>query len=78
GKHLGAYIAAGSELDMAPLMAAAHGRGAALYLPVIPQRGRRLWFARLGAANLWYTHLRYGIAEYAGPQLRAERLDVLF
>ena len=78
GKHLGAYIAAGSELDMAPLMATARARGAALYLPVIPQRGRRLWFARLGEAKLWYTHPRYGIAEYAGPQLRAERLDVLF
>ena len=78
GKRVGAYLAAGSELDLEVLMSAALWRGAEVYLPQIPRRGRRLWFSRLGAADRWYLHPRYRIAEYDGPVLRAERLDVLF
>ncbi len=78
GKRLGGYLAAGSELDLFSLMNAALWRGAEVYLPQIPARGRRLWFNRLGAADLWHLHPRYRIWEYAGPRLRAERLDVLF
>lgn len=78
GKRVGAYLAAGSELDLEILMSAALWRGAEVYLPQIPRRGRRLWFSRLGAADRWYLHPRYRIAEYDGPALRAERLDVLF
>ncbi|MCD5360662.1 5-formyltetrahydrofolate cyclo-ligase [Chromobacterium aquaticum] len=78
GKRVGAYLAAGSELDLEVLMSAALWRGAEVYLPQIPRRGRRLWFCRLGAADRWYLHPRYRIAEYDGPALRAERLDVLF
>lgn len=78
GKRVGAYLAAGSELDLEILMSAALWRGAEVYLPQIPRRGRRLWFSRLGVADRWYLHPRYRIAEYDGPALRAERLDVLF
>ncbi|WP_374422496.1 5-formyltetrahydrofolate cyclo-ligase [Chromobacterium sp.] len=78
GKRVGAYLAAGSELDLEILMSVALWRGAEVYLPQIPRRGRRLWFSRLGAADRWYLHPRYRIAEYDGPALRAERLDVLF
>ncbi|OQS41396.1 5-formyltetrahydrofolate cyclo-ligase [Chromobacterium haemolyticum] len=78
GKRVGAYLAAGSELDLEVLMSAALWRGAEVYLPQIPRRGRRLWFSRLGAADRWYLHPRYRIVEYDGPALRAERLDVLF
>lgn len=78
GKRLAGYLAAGSELDLAPLMSAALSRGATLYLPCIPRRSRRLWFSRLGAANRWYRHPRYRMLEYDGPLYRAERLDVLF
>ncbi|KMN35322.1 5-formyltetrahydrofolate cyclo-ligase [Chromobacterium sp. LK1] len=77
GKRVGAYLAAGSELDLEILMSVALWRGAEVYLPQIPRRGRRLWFSRLGAADRWYLHPRYRIAEYDGPALRAERLDVL-
>lgn len=78
GRRIGGYLAAGSEIDLEPLMSAALFRGARLYLPRIPARGRRLWFARVGGADRWLTHPRYRIVEYDGPLARAERLDVLF
>jgi 5-formyltetrahydrofolate cyclo-ligase len=78
GRRIGGYLAAGSELDLEPLMSAALFRGAALFLPQIPDRGRRLWFSKLGSANRWSHHPRYGIAEYHGPVRRAHKLDVLF
>jgi len=78
GKRIGAYLASGSELDLSPLLNKALARGCQVFLPVIPERGRRLWFSRLGAADRWYRHPRYPLMEYAGPVLRAERLDVLF
>jgi 5-formyltetrahydrofolate cyclo-ligase len=78
GKRIGGYLAAGSELDLAELLNAALWRGARVYLPQIPRRGRRLWFTRLDAADRWYLHPRYRILEYAGSRLRAERLDVVF
>jgi 5-formyltetrahydrofolate cyclo-ligase len=78
GKRIGGYLAAGSELDISALLSRALDRGASVYLPVIPDRGRRLWFSRLGARDLWYRHPHYPLIEYAGPVLRAERLDVLF
>ncbi|CUA82033.1 MULTISPECIES: 5-formyltetrahydrofolate cyclo-ligase [Gulbenkiania] len=78
GRRLGAYLACGSELDLEPLMSEALFRGARLFLPVIPARGRRLWFSALGAQDRWYLHPRYRIPEYDGPRRRAERLDVLF
>jgi 5-formyltetrahydrofolate cyclo-ligase len=78
GKRIGGYLASGSELDIESLLGKALHRGAQVFLPVIPERGRRLWFSRLGKENLWYRHPRFPIMEYAGPVLRAERLDVLF
>ena len=78
GKRIGAYLAAGSELDVALLINTALWRGCGVYLPQIPNGSRRLWFSRLGAERRWYLHPRYRIAEYDGPCLRAERLDVLF
>ncbi|BEV72853.1 MULTISPECIES: 5-formyltetrahydrofolate cyclo-ligase [unclassified Paludibacterium] len=78
GKRIGGYLASGSELDIEALLGRALQRGATVYLPVIPDKGRRLWFSRLGPDDRWYRHPRYPITEYAGPVLRAERLDVLF
>ncbi len=78
GKRIGGYLAAGSELDLEPLMSAALFRGAALFLPRIPLRARRLWFSRVGASDRWVQHPRYHITEYAGPECRAEQLDILF
>jgi len=78
GRRIGAYLAAGTELDLEPLMSAALFRGAELYLPVIPNRARRLWFSRLGPdPDGWYVNPRYRITEFDGPVLRAEKLDVL-
>lgn len=78
GQRVGGYLASGSELDITDLLGRALGRGASVFLPVIPDHGRRLWFSRLGPQDRWYRHPRYPIMEYAGPVLRAERLDVLF
>jgi 5-formyltetrahydrofolate cyclo-ligase len=78
GKRIGGYLASGSELDLTPLLSRALERGAQVFLPVIPDRGRRLWFSLLGKADLWYRHPTYPLIEYAGPVVRAERLDVLF
>lgn len=76
GKRIGAYVATGSELNLEPLMHAAITSGASVYLPVLPGRGRRLWFTRLQQKDRWYLN-RYKIPEYEGPRHRAERLDVL-
>lgn len=78
GKRIGGYLASGSELDIEPLLSKALQHGARIFLPVIPDHGRRLWFSRLGKPDLWYRHPHYPLVEYAGPVLRAERLDVLF
>jgi len=78
GKRIGAYLAAGSELDIEILLSTALQRGASVWLPQIPARGRRMWFSRLTAQGHWYRHPRYGITEFDGPCLRAEKLDVLF
>lgn len=78
GKRIGAYLAAGSELDLSTVIARARLRGAVVSLPAIPARGRRLWFTRLGPDPLrWRLHPRYRIREYDGPRARAETLDVL-
>jgi len=77
GKRLGAYVATGAELSLEPLLHAALTSGASVYLPVLPGRGRRLWFTRLLQHDRWYLN-RYNIPEYEGPRCRAERLDVLF
>lgn len=77
GKRVGGYLASGSELDIEQLLSKALYRGAQVFLPVVPDHGRRLWFSRLGKQDLWYRHPRYPLMEYAGPVLRAERLDVL-
>lgn len=77
-KRIGAYLAAGSELDLDVLISTALWRGSHLFLPQIPGGSRRLWFSRLGGERRWYQHPRYGIAEYDGACLRAEKLDVLF
>ncbi|WP_215796448.1 5-formyltetrahydrofolate cyclo-ligase [Paludibacterium paludis] len=77
-KRIGAYLAAGSELDLAPLIRRARRLGAVVHLPAIPRQGRRLWFTRVGDdASRWRLHPRFGIREYDGPRCRAERLDVL-
>ena len=78
GKRFSAYWAAGSELDMSVLISDALHRGAEVYLPVIPSRGRRLWFARFDGASRWYRERRYGMLECTGRQRRAEQMDVMF
>jgi len=78
GKRIGGYLASGSELNIELLLSKALQRGAHIFLPVIPDHGRRLWFSLLGKPDLWYLHPRYPLIEYAGAVLRAERLDVLF
>ncbi|WP_159874573.1 5-formyltetrahydrofolate cyclo-ligase [Aquitalea denitrificans] len=77
GRRIGGYLAAGSELDVEILLSTALLRGASVWLPQIPARGRRMWFSRLSGSGCWYRHARYGIVEFDGPCLRAEKLDVL-
>lgn len=77
GKRLGAYISTGSELSLDPLIRAAQANGASVWLPVLPGRGRRLWFTQPKTRDRWYLN-RYQIPEYDGPRRRAEKLDVLF
>ncbi|NWK77919.1 5-formyltetrahydrofolate cyclo-ligase [Aquitalea sp. LB_tupeE] len=77
GRRIGGYLAAGSELDVEILLSTALQRGASVWLPQIPARGRRMWFSRLTGDGRWYRHARYGIVEFDGPCLRAEKLDVL-
>lgn len=78
GKRMSAYWAAGSELDLSVLISDVLSRGAEVYLPVIPFRGRRLWFSRFDASSRWYHERRYGMLECTGKMRRAEQLDVMF
>lgn len=78
GKRIGGYVAAGSELALSLVVKRALIQHALVFLPVIPARGRRLWFSRLGCQPRWYKNRRYGLLEYAGPVVRAQQLDVLF
>lgn len=78
GRRIGGYLATGAELDITPVLWRAMRQRARVFLPVIPERSRRLWFSLLGTADRWYRHPHYPLLEYAGSVLRAEHLDVLF
>jgi 5-formyltetrahydrofolate cyclo-ligase len=79
GQRVGMYLAAGSELSLQPLIAAALRRRIAVYLPVVPARGRKLLFCRLGDPHGAWQRNRFGIAEYRTPDsLPARLLDLVF
>ncbi|MFC4160538.1 5-formyltetrahydrofolate cyclo-ligase [Chitinimonas lacunae] len=79
GWRVGAYLALGSELSLAPLMTLARRRGVRLFLPLVPARGRRLGFVAADAPAGRWRRNRYGIAEYHGRQrLAPHRLDAVF
>lgn len=78
GTRIGAYMALGSELSLAPLIDLARRRGAELYLPVVPRQGRVMHFAALDRPGGYWRRNRYGIAEYrTRTPLAAGRLDVV-
>lgn len=64
GQKLAAYMAVGSELSLQPLITLAQARGAEVYLPLVPRRGRRLRFAALADPAGHWRRNRYGIREY--------------
>ncbi|MBV8656920.1 MAG: 5-formyltetrahydrofolate cyclo-ligase [Burkholderiales bacterium] len=79
GQRVGMYLAAGSELSLQPLIAAALRRRIAVYLPVVPARGRKLLFCRLGDPRGAWQRNRFGIAEYRTPDSLPPRLlDLVF
>ena len=80
GKRIGAYWAAGSELDVHDFIVAAQQRGARVYLPYIAPRGKRLWFTPYPQANARPERTRARlphIPQFAGRKIRAERLQLL-
>lgn len=81
GRRIGLYMPTNSEIDVLPLLRRARAMRANVFLPVVPQRGRkRMWFSELGEHDAWQTN-RYGIPEYRHPlasRVRARRLDLLF
>jgi 5-formyltetrahydrofolate cyclo-ligase len=64
GRRIALYLAAGSELSLAPLIHRALKRRVAVYLPVVPTRGRKLLFCRLGDPQGAWQRNRFGIAEF--------------
>lgn len=79
GRHIAAYVALGSELALAALIALAQARGCKIWLPLLPKRGRHLQFAALDDPHGIWRRNRYGIAEYHAPSRRApRRLDTVF
>ncbi|MEH6462132.1 5-formyltetrahydrofolate cyclo-ligase [Chitinimonas sp. JJ19] len=78
GMRLAAYVALGSELSLAPLISLAQARGVAVYLPVVPRRGRRMRFAALADPQGVWRRNRYGIREYHARKLISARaLDLV-
>ncbi|RRD91217.1 5-formyltetrahydrofolate cyclo-ligase [Conchiformibius steedae] len=80
GKRIGAYWAAGSELDVHDFIVTAQQRGARVYLPYIAPRGKRLWFTPYPQANARPERTRARlprIPQFTGRKIRAERLQLL-
>jgi 5-formyltetrahydrofolate cyclo-ligase len=77
-RRLGAYIAHGDELDLAPLLAALHAQGREVFLPRLLKRPGRMEFAR-HHPDLSLPRNRYGIPEPArdAPTVGARFLQVV-
>ena len=70
----------GSELNLRPLLHTAAQRGAAVYLPYIEPRKKRMWFTpyREGAAaERKRGRAKLNVPQFAGHRIRADRLDVM-
>ena len=76
-QRIGVYWAVGSELALDDFIAAAHQRGAKLYLPYIDSHQRRLWFTPLPPCPERAAGHYFGIPQFAGPKIRAHALHVL-
>lgn len=75
-RHVGLYLAAGSELATAPLIAALHKRGVRVYAPRVA-RAHALRFVRLQAHSRCPRHA-LGMRQPAPARsLRLNQLDVL-
>lgn len=77
GRRVAVYIAAGSELDLAPLAVRALARRCQVFVPVVPRRGRRMGFVELRPDQRWVRN-RHGIAEPLGRTVPAARLHHIF
>lgn len=80
GKKTALYWAMGSELNLRPLLHTAAQRGAAVYLPYIEPRKKRMWFTpyREGAAaERKRGRAKLNVPQFAGHRIRADRLDVM-
>lgn len=93
GRRIGFYMPSKHEIDVLPLLRAALRMGMSCFMPVVPARGRKLWFTRLGCQeksldrppaawlnNHWVKN-RYGIPEYLPRgvrRVRSRQLDLLF
>lgn len=78
GKRIAAYIPVGSEFSPWPLILMALKRGAEVYLPQVPERGRQMRFVRLDAHSQWVNG-KYDIPELISGQIcPPRRLDTVF
>lgn len=77
GKRIGVYWAYGSELNLAPLIEKALKRGALVYLPKTPIRGRRLGFCRLMDLYSGSDNSRVKAIGSSSWLKRADHLDVI-
>lgn len=78
GKRIAAYIPVGSEFSPWPLIMLALQRGAQVYLPQVPLRGRRMRFVRLDADTRWGSG-PHGIPEPEnGKECPPRLLDTVF
>lgn len=77
-RRLGAYIAHGDELDLAPLLEALHAQGREVYLPRLMKPLGRMEFAR-HAPGMSLPRNRYGIPEpeRGAPTVGARFLQVV-
>ncbi len=78
GGHLGVYLAAGSELSLAPFMALAQQHDCTLYAPIVPPHGRIMRFAALTEKKRRWRCNRFGILEFVSrPTVAAPTLHTV-
>lgn len=77
-RRIGAYLAQGGELDLAPFLHACHASGREVFLPRLVGSGHRMRFAR-HAPGLSLARNRYGIPEPApdAPTVGARFLQIV-
>ncbi len=78
GKKIALYVPVGSELSAWPLIFLALQRGCLVYLPVVPESGRKLQFVRLNQHAVWHVGAYDIPVPFNIEHCQARDLDTVF